>query len=96
MIRFDEFFDKCFALFSGTIDLLHPDKESDFIYDVVLMVYDYKKGYIKTNEILENISIILEWYKEDVDNICLKVIELMFTILSNIYEKMELGTYEKN
>ena len=96
MVRFEKFFNKCFALFSGTIDLLHPDKASDFIYDVVLMVYDYKKGYIKTNEILENINIILEWYKEDVDNICLKVIKLMFTILSNIYEMMEVDTYEKS
>lgn len=96
MVRFEKFFNECFALFSGTIDLLHPDEESDFIYDVILMVYDYKKGYIKTNEILENINIILEWYKEDVDNICLKVIKLMFIILSNIYERMEKGTYEKN
>lgn len=88
MRRFDEFFNESFALFSGTIDLLHPDKESEFIYDVVLMVYDYKKGFIKTNEILTYINIIFEWYKEDVDNICLKVIKLMFIILSNIYEKM--------
>ena len=95
MIRFDDFLNEGFALFSGTIDLLHTDEESDFIYDIVLMVYDYKKGYIKINEILENINIILEWYKEDVDNICLKVIKLMFTILSNIYEMMEAGTYEK-
>ena len=95
MVRFDDFFNEGFALFCGTIDLLHPDEEYDFIYDVVLMVYDYKKGYIKANEILKNIKITLEWYKEDVDNICLKVIKLMFTILSNIYEMMEADTYEK-
>ena len=95
MIRFDKFFNESFALFSGTVDLLHPDEESDFIYDIVLMVYNYKKGYIKSNEILKNIEITLEWYKEDVDNICLKVIKLMFTILSNIYEMMEADTYEK-
>lgn len=88
MVRFDKFLKEGFSLFCGTIDLLHPDKESDFIYDIVLMVYDYKKGYIKTNEILNNINIILEWYKEDVDNICLKVIKLMFIILSNIYERL--------
>lgn len=96
MIRFGDFFNEGFALFSGTIDLLHPDKESDFIYDIVLMVYNYKEGFIKTNEILKNIKIKLEWYKEDVDNICLKVIKLMFTILSNIYEMMEQCIYEKN
>lgn len=96
MVRFDKFLNEGFSLFCGTIDLLHLDEESDFIYEIVLMVYDYKKGYIKTNEILNNINIILEWYKEDVDNICLKVIKLMFTILSNIYEKMEQGIYEKN
>lgn len=95
MVRFDEFLNEGFALFCGAIDLLHPDEESDFIDDVVLMVYDYKRGYIKANEVLESIKITLEWYKEDVDNICLKVIKLMFTILSNIYEKMEAGTYEK-
>lgn len=96
MIRFDDFYNEGFALFSGTIDLLHTDEENDFIYDVILMVYNYKKGFIKTNEILKNIKITLELYKEDVDNICLKVIKLMFTILSNIYEMMEVGTYEKN
>ena len=96
MVRFEKFLNAGFALFYGTIDLLHPDKESDFIYDVVIMVYDYKKGFIKTNEILTYINITFEWYKEDVDNICLKVIKLMFTILSNIYEMMEAGTYEKN
>lgn len=96
MVRLDKFLNEGFSLFSGTIDLLHPDKESDFIYDIMLMVYNYKKGYIKTNEILNNINNILEWFKEDVDNICLKVIKLMFIILSNIYEMMEKGIYEKN
>ena len=96
MVRFEKFLNAGFALFYGTIDLLHPDKESDFIYDVVIMVYDYKKGFIKTNEILTYINSTFEWYKEDVDNICLKVIKLMFIILSNIYEMMEQGTYEKN
>ena len=72
MICFNEFFNEGFALFSCTIDLLHSDEEGDFIYDVILMVYDYKKGFIKTNEILTYINITFEWYKEDVDNICLR------------------------
>ena len=95
-IKFKNLYEKAQDLFVNTIDILNDTKEDEFIYEISLLVFNYKKSFYRPNEIIFELRRLKCKFEEVLNNFNIEVVRLVFIILCNIYEMMELGTYEKN
>ena len=95
-IKFKDLHDKAQDLFDNTIDILNDTKEDEFIYKISLLVFDYKKGFYRPNEIIFELRKLKCKFEEVLNNFNIEVVRLVFIILCNIYEMMERDIYEKN
>lgn len=95
-IKFKDLYEKAQDLFSNTIDILNDTKEDEFIYEISLLVFDYKKGFYRPNEIIFELRNLKCKFEEVLNNFNIEVVRLVFIILCNIYEMMEQDIYEKN
>ena len=95
-IKFKNLYEKAQDLFSNTIDILNDTEESEFIYEISLLVFDYKKGFYIPNEIIFELRKLKCNFEKVLNNFSIEVVRLVFIILCNIYEMMEQGIYEKN
>ena len=94
-IKFKYLYEKAQDLFGNTIDVLNNTKEDEFIYDISFLVFNYKKGFYKPNEIIFALRNLKCKYEKVLNNFNIEVVRLVFIILCNIYEMMEQGIYEK-
>lgn len=95
-IKFNNLYEKAQDLFGNTIDILNDTKEDEFIYEISLLAFDYKKGFYRPNEIIFELRKLKCKYEEVLNNFNIEVVRLVFIILCNIYEMMEQSIYEKN
>ena len=95
-VKLKNLYDKAQDLFSNTIDILNDTKESEFIFEISVLVFDYKKGFYRPNEIIFELRNLKCKFEEVLNNFNFEVVRLVFIILCNIYEMMEQDIYEKN